>query len=1234
MKKITGFLLLLIYVSQSYSQNGLIFLNHITTKDGLPENSVQTIKQDKYGFLWFSSFAGICKYDGYEFIEYIAEPDNPEALYSRSIYNMMLDSFQNLWISFFDTSTYCMYNYETDNFTRFPRSKTPTYIIKGMDRKNINPLVAENSKLYQWSFDNGFLIQKNLMNGETKYYCIKTSDKTELLNEHIKTMFLDSKGVLWIGTENQGVYKVNTLIKPFNNYLSKSSFCNINFKETIRAIYIDKNEIWLGTYNHGVIIFNPLNNKIRWIKETSINSPNGIINNQVRAILKDRYGFFWIGTKNGLTRYDPQTEKSIHFNRYSENKIPQNWVHAIMEDHEGELWIGTFNGIARYDRKNNRFIEIDYKKILRSNHVCYIYEDSKNNLWIATQGGGLTILKRTNEKDKFISKTYIHEFNNPNSLSSNRIFSVLEDKFGNIWVATDYGINILNLKTEKFKRIGLKEGLPNEQIMGMLFDDNNSVWVSHKKGLSKIDINTFNIKNYTEEDGLQNIEFAENAFFKNKENGELYFGNSEGINSFIPDSIKDDTLVPEVILTNIYLYNEPIKPCQKIHGTIILDKVLYLTDEIRLKSKMKYFTIEFTSLDFKNIKKIKYKYKLEGFDKNWIEIPPGNRKITFSNLPPGKYIFKITASNNNYWNENIKTLKITVLPPFWKTNVAYISYVLIFIILNYLIYKFISSKARLKSQIWYEKMKARKIEQLNAMKFQFFTNISHELKTPLSLILDPLEKITKGLIKTSDINYYHTLMLRNARRISKLINQLLDFQRIESNNLSLEVTKDNLVNFVKSVFDSFVLIAVHRNIKYTFKSNVKKLIAEFDSDKIEKILYNLISNAFKYTYDNGEITLELLFNKYDKNNGIINFIVKDNGIGIPEDCIDKIFEPFYQVKLPAGLKNEGTGIGLAHTKELVEILKGKISVRSQINIGSEFKVSIPINYETYELNDEIEVVNKEDINEENIIVNNTSIRKQFNQSEKNITVLIIEDDIDTLTYLQHELSKDFNIIISKNGNEGTRIIYEEMPDIIITDIMMPGIDGIELCKQVKSDERTSHIPIIVITALSGESFQIESYTNGVDLYITKPINTEVLKIQIHNLINSRRKLFEYYSKLPLSEFKNVASNGYENNFINKVIHIIEENLEDPEFNIDKLSEKLKITRRQLSQKIKALTGQTVNEFIITIKLTKAAEMLINSNYSISEIAFKLGYTVPANFTRSFTKHFGKSPSEYISSIKK
>jgi len=1232
MKKITGIFCFLIITIQTFSQNGLMFLNHITTKDGLPENSVQSIKQDKYGFLWFSSFAGICKYDGYEFIEYIAEPDNPEALYSRSVYNMMLDSFQNLWISFFDTAIYCMYNYETDNFTRFTRSKTPKYIVNGMERKNINPLVSENAKVYQWIFDNGFLLQKNLNTGENKYFCIKTSDETILTAEQIKTMFLDSHGVLWIGTENQGVFKVNTLIKPFNNYISKSSFCNINFKETIRAIYVDNDDIWLGTYNHGIIIFNPIKNKIRWLQETPINSTNGIINNQVRSILKDKYGYFWIGTKNGLTRFDPQTYKSLHFNRYSNNKIPHNWVHALMEDHEGELWIGTFNGIARYDRKNNQFIEINYKEILKSNHVCYLYEDSKYNIWVATQGGGLTMLKRTNIKDKFISKTYMHEFNNPNSLSSNRIFSVLEDKNNNIWVATDYGLNIINTATNKIKRIGLNNGLPNEQIMGILYDEKNSIWISHKKGLSKIEINTLKIKNYTEEDGLQNIEFAENAFFKNKKNGEMFFGHTEGINSFIPDSIKDEISNAEVVLTKIYLYNELVKPCQEIDGNIILDKALYLTDEIKLKNKLKYFTIEFTSLDYRNIKQIRYKYKLEGFDKQWIELPPGNRKITFSNLPPGKYIFKITSSNiDNTWSNNIKSLKITVLPPWWKTNIAYISYIIIFIFINYLIYNFISSKARLKSQIWYEKMKARKIEQLNAMKFQFFTNISHELKTPLSLILDPLEKITKGLIKPGDINYYHTLMLRNARRISKLINQLLDFQRIEAKSLTLDLTKDNIVNFIKSVYDSFAPIAIYRNIKYAFKSNVKKLIAEFDSDKLEKILYNLISNAFKYSYDDGTISVELIFIKNnDNNSGILELIVTDNGIGIPEDSIDKIFEPFYQLKLPAGLKNEGTGIGLAHTKELVDILKGKIFVKSRLNCGSEFKISIPIKFETYEFNDEIEIIQRDITDEISLLEKNNTIIDE----DKNITVLIIEDDVDTLTYLKHELSKNFNIITCKNGIEGSRIIFEEMPDIIITDIMMPGIDGIELCKQIKSDERTNHIPVIVITALSGESFQIESYSNGVDMYITKPINTEILKVQINSLLNSRKKLFEYYSKLPLSEFKNASSTNTENIFINKVIHIIEENLEDSEFNVEKLAEKLKITRRQLSQKIKALTGQTVNEFIVTIKLTKAAEMLINSNYSISEVAFKVGYTVPANFTRSFTKHFGKSPSEYILSTKK
>jgi signal transduction histidine kinase/DNA-binding response OmpR family regulator len=634
-------------------------------------------------------------------------------------------------------------------------------------------------------------------------------------------------------------------------------------------------------------------------------------------------------------------------------------------------------------------------------------------------------------------------------------------------------------------------------------------------------------------------------------------------------------------------------------------------------------------------------HMLEGFDKNWILTSASNRTATYSNLLPKKYTFKVKASNSDgIWNPVPTELTITVLPPWWRSNWAYFIYLIFSLLIFYTVYKFISTREKLKNQIIYERLKSAKMQELEQMKLQFFTSISHEFRTPLSLIIDPLEKIINENVNLTQVKNYGMLMYRNANRLLRMTNQLLDFRKLESGQLRLELTLCDIIPFIKNITENFHFHALQRNIQFNFESAFDSLQIYIDPDKLEKILYNLISNAFKYTQDGGKITCKVESDKDIDNTIVIS--VKDNGIGIPADSLENIFNIFYQVKNNSLHQSEGTGIGLALTKELVSLHKGEIIVESEPGKGSCFKILLPAcssnNIDIKEKND---ISLSHGINSEMFcyidsaqLIKKDKSRKENPHYDSFPLLLIIEDNNDVRTYLKEELSLHFEIIESSNGTKGFEMASDAIPDLIISDVMMPGMDGLALCQKLKTDEHTCHIPIILLTALKSEEYKIEGYETGADAYITKPFNTNILRARISNLIESRQKLRELFSKGAVFDPMLVATNNIDKAFMEKAVEIIEKNIDNITFDIELFAAILNMSRAQLYRKIKALTNQTVHDFITTIRLNKAASLLIKGELSISEVAYKVGYTQPNNFSRSFSKQFGQSPTEYINNSRK
>lgn len=1226
-----------------FAQTGNLRFEHLTVDDGLSQNSVYGIVKDKYGFMWFGTWEGICRFDGYKITVFRADESNPNALINNRVNLIFKDSVQDIWVATSDYSVICKYNYDSENFTRVPEKEVKRYILDSLKRAFVYYRRHAKNNLYSWSVAVQGLKQINLRNHSEYTYLTDASFRWSLNDNIVTDIYFDDNDILWVGTRNGGVNKADTRSKPFFSY---SVFRNSNpmVDNVIRAICMDRSgNLWIGTENKGVLKIDRRNNTIRYYLNQRGNG-NSLVNNEIRQIYCDRYGTLWIGTKGGLDRLDPRTERFHHYTETSQKTIPNNWVFWIMEDHAGYLWIGTFNGIAKYNRGDDSFLAYDPGKTLKSKNVRVIMEDRNKKLWIATEGGGITRLSRDSSagfKEKLTPVHYQYSATNPNSLINNQVLAMMEDENGYIWIGTNSGLCRFDQNKGEFTRLSVKNGLPDDLIMGILSDSHGHIWISHKKGITRIDSKTLALRNFDSHDGLQGNEFSQNAYYRDRATGEMFFGGINGLNSFFPDKIKDNPFYPKVVFTGLQVSNNPVEINQPINGRIILFKSLVVTKEITLPYLEKNFSVEFAALHFSNPRGNKYRYKLEGYDSQWISCDASNRKASYSGLHAGTYHLKVFASNcDGLWSTSPAVLKITILPPWWLTWWAYLSYLIIISLIFYFSLQYIRSKIQFRQQLLIERLKTEKEKEVAQLKMQFFTNISHEFRTPLSLIIDPLEKLISDKISPGKAQTYYGLMYKNAQRLLDLINQLLDFRKIESGNMQLKLSREDIVAFLKNITEAFEFHASQRHIRFSFHSEFQIFHMAFDSRKLDKIMYNLVSNAFKYTADQGEISVELSLSKTAPGiSGVGEYIiigVKDNGTGIPPESVKKIFDPFYQVEPDENKK--GTGIGLALTRELVELHKGTIHVESEPGKGSHFRVFLPV----------IDVVEadpkgKEPIREslkveflDDIRLNEEHELSSGEVRDKGLRplIFIVDDHPDIRNYMKSNLSEEYQVELSENGEEGLAKAIELIPDLVISDVMMPGMNGLELCRKLKTHQNTSHIPVILLTARQSDECRIESYETGADAFITKPFSTTILLSRIKNLLDSRQKLREVFSRGTSFELKKISINVTDEAFMNRIMKLIDENLSESEFDTDKLASSLKMSRSQLYRKIKALTNQTVHDFVMTYRLNKAAELLLQGDLSISEVAYQVGFSLPTNFTRSFVKQFGETPSKYVDSFRK
>ncbi len=1225
------------------TQHFIRYQNTLTDTNCISSNDVTSISGDTNGNLWIGLYgSGIDKYEKIKirFTNYRNSATDVNSLSSNLVLCVYVDSNNDLWIGTEDNGLN-KYNYKDDSFVRF--------LGKPDDPLGLNSRIVFSINEYD---------KNNLLIGTGNGLNIFDREKEQIFKYNYnryepekifgfsRVIVKDDAGLIWIGTDAQGIKKINPQLNFYHFRNIPDNPENLPHQNVMSICEENDSTIWFGKGGGGLILFNFITEEYEQFTYSSKNK-NSISSNIIYALCKDKSGVLWIGTYGGGLNRLVRNENDLglsSFITYTNNpddpeSLSDNTVESIFEDSYGELWVGTkgggLNKVIRKADKRTPVKFYHYKtssndtSSISSNRITFIFEDRNRVLWIGTTLG---LNRYMRDRNNFVR--YISDESKFNGFPSNYIVSAYEDESNNFWIGTNAGLSKFNRTDGSCNNYSRNEGLPDEMIYRIEEDDKGNLWLSTNNGLSRFNPKTESFKNFNVLDGLQGNEFDTGASFKNKR-GQIFFGGMTGLNVFHPDSIKENSHIPNMVITDFKLNNTSVNVgLDTILNRTILYNAIDETKEIELYHSDKVISFEFSALDFHIPTRNKYAYMLEGFDKTWNYTDASRRFVTYTNLDPGTYFFKVKGSNNDgYWNETGASIKIIILPPWWATTWSYIFYTILILSLIYFTWKLQLKRIRNKHELEMSKFEAQKLHEIDEMKSKFFTNISHEFRTPLTLILGPAKQLS---LESGDENtktkadFIH----RSASKLNRLVGELLDISKIESGEMKLKACQKDMVSVVKETAHSFLTLAERKKVTFKIKSNQDEILVYLDRDKIDKILSNVLSNAFKFTPEGGEIDVQV-----NRNEGNAEIVISDTGTGIPKSQIDKIFDRFYQVDSSHTREHEGTGIGLALTKELVELHKGRIEVESEEGRGTTFRIIFPLGREHLkpeeireEETGEVYVKEKEliltgfDESAEPGYKGEITLNPPVQESIPNL--LIIEDNPDVRKYISMILGKDYKIFEAKDGEEGLARALECMPDLIISDIMMPKMDGFQLCSRLKSDPRTSHIPVIMLTAKATMQDKISGLETGADEYLMKPFEEEELRARIRNLLEQRKRLHEYFRQYGLvgADIKNIAS--ADQKFLQKAAAVIIEHISDTSFSVEIMADILAVSRSLLEKKLEALSGETPVSLIRKTRLTKAAQLIKHNSGNISEIALEVGFSNPSYFAECFKKQFGVTPSNY------
>jgi signal transduction histidine kinase/ligand-binding sensor domain-containing protein/DNA-binding response OmpR family regulator len=1291
---------------------------NIPIGEGIPTN-VQHILQDRTGYLWFATWSGLYKYDGYNFTSFRHDDMQTTSIIDDALSVLFEDKAGILWIG--SRLGLERFDPKSETFIHY----TPNPSDTGIGSNEVWSICEDKFGSLWVGSGNGLYKFDRVKEKFTRLQHDST-DYTSIAHNSVYAIYEDKEGSLWFGTR-AGLDKLNFETGKFIHFASKYFVTFICEDNT--------GILWLGT-TEAILEFNRKDGTFSNYR-IDPSKPRDRINQIWQDVLT---GSLWVGTSNGLFNFNRESKKSI---RYYPERIP-----AVCSERSGTVWIGTRTGIKKlnrikqpfkkypmdkiavviksgkegllwiktslwtymiFDTRKEKFVPYPFGKdsvlfvfnsggdlliysengdtyILDSvgntiyrapfpkefiktpvNHawkgyrgywfgtiaggvhlldprkkllkqlanvklpIDFIYEDNNGLLWVAASMSRVYCYHQ--EYDTLIE--YLSDTKNPLRLSGTEVTDIYQDKKGRIWFTTNNGLNRFEISTKNLIHFTERDGLPSNNVRGILEDDHGYLWITTNKGISKFNPETNHFKNYDPSYGL---ELTADFFFGKgckTSNGEMYFGGAGGFTQFHPDSIKNNPFIPTIVITAFKKFDKPYS----------------FSSEINLPNYENFISFEFAALSYISPERNQYAYMMEGLDKDWVYA--GTRRYaSYPNLNPGEYVFRVKGSNNDgIWNETGASILIIITPPWWKTIWAYILYAILILSAIYITWKMQVKRIRMSHEYEMSKFEAEKLHEVDELKSRFFANISHEFRTPLTLILGPVKQIIE-IIKDEKIKNDLKIVHKNANRLLGLVNQLLDISKLESGNMKLQTVPQNIIPLLKALTLSFTSYAERNKITLKFNSSEDEIIAYIDKDKVEKIITNVLSNAFKFTPGGGKIEVAIkcqaelvsassLLPEIPKQvrNDKFNYVevkITDTGVGIPKDKLPNIFDRFYQVDGSHTREQEGTGIGLSLTKELVELHKGKIEVESEEGKGTCFTISIPLGKEHLKPEEIVERDEEKDYDKEKVIVEEVDILKEKKEKidlgifEKVSLplLLIVEDNSDVRNYIKNNLNNDYRILEAVDGEDGWHNALVHIPDLIVSDVMMPKMDGFKLCEKLKTDEKTSHIPVILLTAKAASSDKIEGYETGADDYIMKPFEPEELRARVRNIIEQRERIHEHFKKHGLFEIEEKNITPIDQKFLHKAFDIINKNMSDTTFDLESFAESINLSRSVLHRKITSLTGESPGELIRRVRLKRAAQLIEQKFGNISEISLEVGFSNPSQFTRSFQKQFGVAPSTY------
>ncbi|MDZ7303648.1 MAG: response regulator [candidate division KSB1 bacterium] len=1277
--------------------------------NSLSSNTINALRVDSRGTRWIGTMNGLDRFrnaqDGEDFEHFVVYTKNPQAPNSArdsSIAAIYEDSKGRFWLG--TSSSICLFDRSSGRYQNSPHH----YEIYRYGWGIVNGIVEDQAGRF-WLATPGELMRFNPADHSYNYFRHDPLAPQGLSYNSISSLWRDRTGVLWFGTAGGGINLYDPKARRFSLLVRPPEPSSRIAGFSVRSILEDDaGDLWISTE-----VLYRWNRKTGVLKsfETSSNRPDDFGNTGAWSMLQSADGAIWYASHQGLFRHEPHSGKTrqYKFNPADTSGLRQKEVYAVYEDRSGKIWIATENYFSQLiDTKNGRFRHFHYRPSPPNNEIVRpaIYQDGKGRFWLGTKEGLLQFDLAT---ESF--QVYRNDPRQPTSLSNNEIKSICPDPQhpdSMLWLGTaGGGLNGFDLETKTFRHYTERDGLPNNTVYGILPDGAGNLWLSTNKGLSRFTLwdnliqghpsrrtisshgvnrLTGVFRNYDVHDGLQSNEFNTGAYYKSK-NGELFFGGISGLNYFYPADIVDNPHPPPMAITRCKILSQSESDQD---SSAIFYKTIFANGALALSHRDNTITFEFAALDFSAPEKNQYAYKMENFDQDWIHAGTAH-SATYSNLPPGEYTFRVKGSNNDgIWNETGASLKITIAPPWWKTWWAYTLYVLLFTSLLYLVRRYELNRLHLKNRLRLEHVAAEKLREVDQMKSRFFANISHEFRTPLTLILGPMDSLL-AMVESQPARQSLQMMRRNAGRILQLINQLLDLSKLESGSMRLQAARQDVIPVLKGIVMTFQSMAERKDITLLFHSEVETLALYFDHEKFEKIFFNLLSNAVKFTPNGGKVsvTVERADERVRGRRGewekalslspthplspsptqYVHITIKDTGIGIPHEKLPHIFDRFYQVETSSTHEFEGTGIGLSLAKELVELHHGAIAINSQEGWGTEAIVRLPLgrahlrDEEIVEVSEQLSVISEQPASgkghagaqeasgklqvaskleawgKRQAIIEHETINPSLQQSlDPSIqhqatsgkpVILIVEDNADMRRYVRDYLEQTYSVIEAQNGREGMEKAMATIPDLVISDVMMPEMDGYALCRALKTDEKTSHVPVILLTAKAAPEEKLTGLETGADDYLLKPFEAKELLARVKNLIHLRQKLREKFSSARLQEPMPNLANQLDQAFLQRVQKVVEENMENEEFGVEELAAKLKLSRTQLHRKISALTNQPASLFIRSVRLRHARKMLEQDGTLVNEVAYRVGFSSHAYFTKCFHEEFGCTPKEFV-----